>query len=158
MRKTGIFFLIFSFLFLFCDTPAGAGGIEKIHRAPAEKIVDFILKQPGRKVIFIYASWCTYCRKNIPAMIDIEKAKPGSVFAVSVDSRPQALGAYLSQYPEVPFDALMMQDNRSNAIENAFGVPARRGVPYKILLDENNAVYQSGNFNTDYIAKYVLGE
>ena len=85
MKTISSFFLISLTLLALLTGWAHAGSVEKIYTLPAEKIAGHIIKQPGRKVVFIYATWCPYCREKIPALIELESAKPGSVYPVSID-------------------------------------------------------------------------
>lgn len=117
-------------------------------------------REDGRRVLFVYTSWCPYCRLALPKIIEIEKKKKGSVIAISVDKDPETLRRYLqSNHGEVPF-APIVWDRDAGALDKAlsrFGIKLGRGIPFTALLDEYGYVSKQGVIDPKVSADYVLG-
>ncbi len=160
MRALRISFLALFVCLIAVPLGQAIGGIErdKYYFLSSEKIVEYVHEKEGRKAVFIYTSWCPYCRKKLPAMVQIEGMRKGSVIPISVDEDPNALLRYVMKIKNFPFHTFVLNEKRGGELERRFGANPRTGVPYIILLDEDNKLYKAGNFNADYVANYVLGE
>ena len=88
--------------------------------------------------------------------MNLEKVHAGTVIPVSVDQNPHQLKHFLSNFDDVPFPVFMLKETRRSILERALGAPPRSGIPYTILLDENNNVHKAGNFRIKTIVDYVL--
>ncbi len=153
-------FILLPFLmFLFClpvlQHASGKASAQYYELSPQE-IVDYVNKSKGRKVIFIYASWCPHCRKAFPQLMAIEEKKSGSIFAVSVDKKKKDIINYLKKYGKLPLRPIILKGSDKHGVEKAFGVSPRSGVPHFILLDEDNNVVRNQNMYPADIEKYIL--
>lgn len=122
------------------------------------RIIDAGHKE-GRRVVFLYASWCGYCRAALPEIIDIEKKRKGSVIAISLDKDPETFSRYIqSRHGDLPFPAIVW--NREGSLHDTlarFGIKPGRGIPFTALLDDHGYVHKQGVIRPKDTAKYVLG-
>ena len=146
-------------LLLICMSILGSSNVNaktSIYSLSPKKVVDYAKSAPGKKVIFFYASWCGYCRKSMPSIINIERTRPNSIIAVSVDKKSSSLLNYIGNIKNVPFNIIQLKGNDTSGIERMLRVPARRGIPFMIFLDENDNVVFSGNTSPAKAAEFVL--
>jgi thiol-disulfide isomerase/thioredoxin len=150
--------LVLSFLLLcVCFSSAKAGERDKYYHLGADVISEAIYEETGkRRAVVIYASWCPYCKKAMPFLVNIEKIKRGTILPVSVDKDPRMLIRFINQLRSYPFPVVIVDETVSGSLERELGASRRDGVPYYILLDENNKVTKAGTFSPDYIAQYLL--
>ena len=127
----------------------------KYYALSPQEIVDYTKGLEGRKVIFIYASWCPHCRRAFPGLVNLEKQYPGSILPVSVDTKPKAWGVYMQKQKDFPFYPVILKSADPYGLEKAFSVPYRRGVPHYILLDEKNRVVKSANMHMRDVEKFI---
>ncbi|MFP4313674.1 MAG: redoxin family protein [Alphaproteobacteria bacterium] len=117
-------------------------------------------RENGRRVVFIYASWCGYCRAALPEIMKIEEQQEGSVVAISIDKDPETFRRYIqSRHGELPFPAIVW--NRKGSLHDAlarFGIEPGRGIPFTALLDEYGYVHQQGVIRPADSARYILSD
>ncbi len=133
----------------------------KIYELPAHKIASYIKEVKGqRRIIIIYASWCPYCIKKMPHIMDLERIKEGSVIAISVDENKSAFARYIKKFDEIPFRIILNKGSEWKLAKSLkkFGVKPWEGVPEIILLDENNKAMGQGNYELDYVAEFLFGK
>ncbi|MBI4003389.1 MAG: TlpA family protein disulfide reductase [Candidatus Omnitrophica bacterium] len=98
------------------------------------------LKQYRGRVVVLHfwASWCPYCRGEIPKLLQVhEQGSPQgvTVLAVSVDQNLAQLQAFVQQ-AGLPY--IVIPDAHSpSSIANAYGV---RGIPVTYLLDRDGRI------------------
>lgn len=151
-------FTLMLFVFLiFLPAPGQAG--ETYTRLKASEIPNVILDQSGkRRVVFVYTSWCPYCRAAMPAMVALSQKQRGAVIALSVDKDPDKLERYLSQYTDQGFQSHIW--DRTGDLAGAlgrFGIRLNGGIPFSALLDESGQVVKQGNLEVEEITRYILG-
>ncbi|MGH1456988.1 MAG: TlpA family protein disulfide reductase [Alphaproteobacteria bacterium] len=154
-------FLLAFLVFLFVPSDSYAGQGDKIYELPSSYIAKHIDATAGtRRVVMIYASWCPYCRQKMPAMMDLERAKPGSVIAISVDESGSDFARYVKKMRDPPFELILSKDSEYKLANTLgrFGILPWEGIPYFILLDENNIPVSQGNFDPDYIDGFLGGK
>ncbi|MCB1650916.1 MAG: TlpA family protein disulfide reductase [Alphaproteobacteria bacterium] len=149
--------LLLAILTLPLSQSAIGRGVDKFYYLTPAQTVEYIHSFKGKKAVFLYASWCGYCRKAMPDLITIEKQRPGSVIAVSTDKDPKALLRYLASYPDVPFHVIALKgETQFDNIEARLNVAPREGIPHFILIDGQNIVAASQNMGAADVADYVL--
>lgn len=127
---------------------------------PPKNIATYIKNTKGQKrVIVIYATWCPACRIKIPFLMEMEQKKPGSVIAISVDEDYRLYKRFYDQYEYVPFPLIV---NKGSSWELAkalkpFGGKAWKGIPYFMLINENNKIIGQGSYRKKGIAWFLLG-
>ncbi len=133
-------------------------GVE-IHRVSPHRIARDINNVKGKKrAIVLYASWCPNCVQKMPQIIDIERAKAGSIIAISIDESRQDFTRYMNKLGDVPFKAIVIDGPEWKLAEEfeRFDVEVWEAIPHIILLDENNKTVEQGNFSPKYIEKFLL--
>ena len=107
----------------------------------------------------LYAQWCPKCVRKMPKIMALERKKPGSIIALSVDRDFDAFSRYINGFDNVPFKILYF--NGKNRILNQnlakFGIKPRKGVPDIVFLDENNKVVFQGNYDVEDVEKFLNG-
>ncbi|PCI57028.1 MAG: hypothetical protein COB36_01810 [Alphaproteobacteria bacterium] len=132
-------------------------GVE-IHRVSPYRIARDIRDIKGKKrAIVLYASWCPNCVQKMPQIIDIERARAGSIIAISVDESRQDFTRYMNKLDDVPFKAIVIDGPEWKLAKELkrFDVEVWEAIPHIILLDENNKTVEQGNFSTKYIAGFL---
>jgi peroxiredoxin len=139
-----IFFLSSLALPLYADNKSGYSG-----KAGEVKAPDFVLKDlkgrqfklsdyKGKPVLIIFtATWCPYCRSEIPHLKDIYAAhgKQGLVMVnIDIQESLEKVSSFASKY-QVPFRTLL---DKTGDVADIYGV---RGVPTMVLINrEGNIV------------------
>jgi thiol-disulfide isomerase/thioredoxin len=144
----------------------GAAGAKKPHKVlhmPPTKIADFVEKTAGEKrVVMVYTSWCPFCRKIMPKVMDIEKIMPGSVIAISEDEDHAQFAKYIEKYPKIPFTIFLSKPTATKTLSSVFaeqlGTKPWSGYPHFILLDAENNISGEGNFDADRLADFLLSK
>lgn len=152
---------IITVLLFFIILPSVAEEVREIHDLRATSIVQEIEATQGtRRVLMIYASWCPVCRQKMPYVIDIERAYPGSVIAVSIDKSYRDLERYIKQLDNLPFKIIRSKNDQDALARRLqpFGVESWEYVPNIIFLDENNRAVEQGNLHVDYVRLFLSGK
>ncbi|MCB1782759.1 MAG: redoxin family protein [Alphaproteobacteria bacterium] len=145
--------------FVFVGAGVAHGYTHKVYPLPSSIVGKYIASTKGQKrVVMIYASWCPHCVEAMPDIMDIERAKPGSVIAISVDEDHAGFARYIERFKDVPFKIIINGSPKTElaAVLTSFGGRAWSGVPTYYLVDENNQIVDQGTYGVDYIATYLL--
>ena len=132
-------------------------GVE-IHRMSPHRIARDINDVKGeRRAIVMYASWCPVCVQKMPQIIEIERAKAGSIIAISVDESRRDFTRYINKLGDVPFKAIVIDGAEWKLAEELerFGVEVWESIPHVILLDENNKTVEQGNLASKHIEEFL---
>jgi peroxiredoxin len=120
-------------------------GLSVGQRPPAFSLLDLngqrqtLTQYRGRVVVLhFWASWCPYCRGEIPKLLQIHEqgaTQDVTVLTVSVDQDLAQLQAFVQQ-AGLPY--IVIPDARSSSpIASAYGV---RGIPVTYLLDRDGRI------------------
>jgi len=107
-------------------------------------------------VLHFWASWCPYCRGEIPKLLQIheQNASQGvTILTISIDRDVEQLQAFVQQ-AGLPYSVI--PDARSeSSLANAYGV---RGIPVTYILDRDGRVaFQSfGSGDLVGATRYLL--
>ena len=97
------------------------------------RIIDAGHKEGQRRAVFIYASWCGYCRAVLPEVIELENQSKGSIVAISIDEDPEVFNRYIQRtYGELPFYPLVW-DRDSGYLDQSlsrFGIKISNAIPF----------------------------
>ncbi len=106
------FWIVLGFFAAALCGPAPAFAKEQtVYHVPPNKIAYYIAKKKGRKkAVVVWASWCPFCRKNMPAYIRQEKRTPGSMILISVDHDLEQLREYLDRTDLAPIKIIVCAD------------------------------------------------
>lgn len=114
---------------------------EEIQSMPARQL-NTMLKEQGRpSVVLMYASWCGYCQKQIPNLLELKKEYDHriSFFFISIDQSKAQLAAYLLQhYNKDGLTTYHMPASEFNLYQTffrQFGGEFRGGIPYMGVFD-----------------------
>lgn len=146
--------LILAALFLF-SLQALAGGVEPIMKnktqqlAPDFRLLDLNNKEvaltdfKGKPVIlFFWASWCPYCRKDIKTLnnMSAEFKKSGlEALLVNVGESAAKVGSFVKYY-NLTFKVLLDKDS---GVSESYHI---LGIPTYILIDKEGRIRYDGNY------------
>ncbi len=153
---------MFASLFFSSNLYAGQGSIKgkhKIYHMPPYEIGKYIKNSKGQKrIIMIYASWCPTCIQKMPKIMDIERVKSGSVVAISIDENYINFSRYIKRFKYIPFKVILNNGSEYKLAQSLspYGIKAWDGIPYIILMDENNQVKGQGNYSVDRVAEFLF--
>ena len=127
----------------------------------ASQIASILDEAKGqRTLVFLYTSWCPYCRKALPEIADIARDYPGRVVAVSLDKDADTLLRYVQKnYSDIPYTPYVW--DRSDIFAKPlqrFGIKPGNGIPFIALLDEHGYVYKQGVLDPSEAKKYIEAE
>jgi thiol-disulfide isomerase/thioredoxin len=116
-------------------------GIQPIGLATIQKF----LKQPGRRVLFLYASWCPYCHKQMEGFKQLKAQYPlDDIIAVSIDKKPEQLLKHYQKVPTTPFEPLIYQgESELMDFLREEGGSFRGGIPYFAIFHDGAYVGES---------------
>jgi len=95
----------------------------------------------GKKAVWLtfWATWCPYCKKEIPALKELHKKYGDKVeilaINIGVNDSIEKAKDYLFEY-ELPYDAIY-----SNEITRQYEI---RGVPTQIIIDIDGKIVSQG--------------
>lgn len=112
-----------------------------------------------RTALFLYTSWCPYCRRALPELVKIAQEQPGRIVAVSLDKDDDTLMRYLNKtYESLPFAPYVWDRSDIFARPLArFGIKPGRGIPFTALLDEYGYVHEQGVLEPSAVKAYLDG-
>jgi thiol-disulfide isomerase/thioredoxin len=91
--------------------------------------------------VFVYASWCAYCRQVMPDLVDLSRRGDLShvnLLFLSIDNRQLKLATYIAQYGyQDSFTPYMVKGSAVNSLENvlsATGATYRGAIPYMAVV------------------------
>ena len=157
MMVVVLFMTVFIFAVAVQASDKHKQGVE-IHRMSPHRIARDINDVKGvRRAIVLYASWCPVCVQKMPQIIEIERAKAGSIIAISVDESRQDFTRYMNKLEDVTFKAIVIDGAEWKLAEEfeRFGVEVWEAIPHVILLDENNKTVEQGNFSPKHIEEFL---
>jgi len=130
----------------------------RIYDIRPSEVARYIKKQPQKKLVYVYASWCPYCKRIFPEIIKMGQ-KGVKVIAFSVDSERHDLERYLASYGRsVAFPTLRVK-NGPNSIGSALaqaGLSYPGTVPYMAVIDKNNKILlQGSNLDASTLWSYL---
>lgn len=101
--------------------------------------------QDGHAILFLYTSWCPYCKKQIEAMHEISQQRPEiRILSISLDDDPQALHAFLQKRPHLKFESrIFTGPGDIRQIISAAGGQYDGGIPYNGIITEGRIVSQA---------------
>ena len=124
---------------------AEAEGLSVGQRAPAFSVHDLkgerhTLKQYRGRIVVLHfwASWCPYCRGEIPKLLQVyehESSQGVTVLAVSVDQDLSKLQAFVER-AALPY-IVVPDAGASSSLASAYGI---RGIPVTYLLDRDGRI------------------
>lgn len=133
------------------DTSTAAVTPEVTPRADAK---DFSLKDlkgntvtfaelKGKKVVLLvfWATWCSYCKEEVPSLISLSdtlKDRDFQILAVSVNEKEKTVAAFVEKN-KIPYTVLLDPDGR---MAKEYGVI---GFPTNIIIDKNGRIDYQAN-------------
>lgn len=100
------------------------------------------VKQNGPTLLFVYASWCPYCKKQIGEFAQLQRQRGGEplqIIYASLDSDIHALATFMmQQHPNADFTPYHVQNGYSfgNALKE-YGFTPDGGVPHLMLFGKD---------------------
>lgn len=111
-----------------------------------------------RRALVIYASWCPICMKKMPSTMEIERGRPDSIIAVSVDDSEEAVHRVATRFNhEIPFRLIWSEEGEWALAKRLkrYGARSWDSIPQIMLLDQKGYVAAQGNFSSDQIAAFL---
>jgi len=143
MVKKGWIFFAFLLMLLVATTSEGSW---RNRKAPDFNLIGLngqrlSLKDMRGKVVFIdfWASWCPPCKKEFPELNKLTQGYDDSKFvtlAVSEDKVRSNVRNFISSYPDMPGNLIVLLDRRSKAIKK-YSVGA---MPTSFVIDSNGVI------------------
>ncbi|MGH1376349.1 MAG: TlpA family protein disulfide reductase [Alphaproteobacteria bacterium] len=160
-RSIAVLFFVCLVCSSFTVYAAGNGGKTKIYTLPPEKILQYVKGKSGqKKILYIYTSWCPYCVKKMPGIMNLERTQKGSVIAISVDENYANYGRYAKKLKEPPFPLILNKGSESvlkKKLKN-YVVKPWTGYPTIVFLDEDNKPVGQGNYSVDEAAAFLFSK
>ena len=96
-------------------------------------------------ILFVYASWCPYCKKQIKemnaALTGVDPITLPPIIGVSIDSNPDAYSAFLTHQGKMPWDSrLYMGEASLEAILSKYGSSFDGPIPYLAVIKDQEVV------------------
>jgi len=157
-RTAFVFFAVLT-CFVFTSHAQAKDEPVKVYTLPPKMIAEYIDKTAGQKrVLLIYTSWCGYCRKKMPGIMDIERSKKGSVIAVSVDDDYGAYAKYAKKLSDAPFPLILNKGRQEALIQTlkSYNVKPWNSYPTVVFLNEKGKAVAQGNYSVEQAAKFVF--
>jgi len=92
------------------------------------------IKDYDVSIIKFYASWCGFCRRELPVLKTLKNMNVAPMFGIAVGDSEKKLDKLFTRY-ENPYDYNAIDKNKSAM--RAFGV---RGLPSTVIVDKNMKV------------------
>ncbi len=97
-------------------------------------------------LLFIYTSWCPYCKKAYPKITALARKYAGNItpVALSMDTDEEALAAFLSSQEEPPFLLLIPREGEHQGVMEELtrlSPDYAGGVPYVMVLDREGQLF-----------------
>ncbi|MDG1287582.1 MAG: thioredoxin-like domain-containing protein [Rickettsiales bacterium] len=137
-------FLVFSGWTYFNGHSSSFSGISEAHALPAgieairlDEIKSFLNADKPR-ILFLYASWCPYCQKQIAGFKTFHEKYPlANMIAVSTDKKPSAFAKYINSKNGVPFTPYIYQgDSKLIDYLKERGGSFSGGIPYFAIFEK----------------------
>lgn len=139
-----VFFVILASLLVFC-TPYRPAHAAMVNPVGTGEIQDFI-NAGGTRILFLYASWCPYCKKQIEGFRQFPDANlAGRIMAISTDSSRVKFAKFMQQQQNFPFVPYIYEGYEDlSFFIRQHGGSFSGGIPYFI-------VFQNGQFKQEFI-------
>lgn len=112
-------------------------------------------------LMVVYTSWCPFCKKLMPVIIDLAATHKNTlnIVSISIDEDPMAIKTYISSLNPMPsFPTYLHSSDNERALVQAFlyknQLNFTGGIPYMALFNKGKPVQQFGGF----VEKNVLTE
>ena len=155
-------FLMFFLAGAFFSAAALAETTKKYGVGNVAQVMKYIGEAPGTKLVFVFTSWCPFCREKFPDVMALEEVKKGSVIALSIDRDSSKLSRYLNGYKNLPVRSILVKQSYGGelreALSTTYNVKNGDGIPFMVVIDGNNNVLLQGNFPVEEAANLILGQ
>lgn len=133
------------------DAEASSLMPEGIASLDSNGLMNKLISTDGKPtLLFIYASWCGYCKKQFPVVDALARThgKDFKLVALSLDNNPEALLRFLSiQQQPLSFEPLILASGAEPDFENMLmsrGSNFTGGIPYTAIFTANGSL--AGDF------------
>lgn len=104
-------------------------------------------------LLVVYTSWCPFCKKLMPVIIDLATTHKDTlnIVSISIDEDPMAIKTYISSLNPMPsFPTYLHSSDNERALVQAFLYKSQLnftgGIPYMALFHKGKPVQQFGGF------------
>jgi thiol-disulfide isomerase/thioredoxin len=113
-------------------------------------LVQKIERSPNAFVLFVFTSWCGYCKQQVEALRALHPAERVSmpeILAVSTDSDPAAFGRFLSEHLGMFWQNRLYAGSVSlSAMLRPYGSDYDGGIPYLAVFQKGKIIRQFNGF------------
>lgn len=124
----------------------------QIEEVPVAKIEEKLNLRGKPTLIFMYASWCVYCKKLMANIISLQnegKINDINFLPISVDRKKTELSRYLLKYNyDKLFTPYIIDERNENELKKIIvnkGGNYTPSIPYSIIFDTNGNVIEEIN-------------
>jgi thiol-disulfide isomerase/thioredoxin len=118
---------------------------EQIITIRASEVASLLRNDSGKSsLVFVYASWCAYCKQMMPDLVDLVRGNQLSqvnLLFLSVDNRKLQLATYIAQYGyEDTFTPYMVKGSAVNSLADVLksvGGSYNGAIPYIASISSN---------------------
>ncbi len=124
-----------------------------------QEFVDLVYKNQNKyEVIFMFTSWCLFCKRYLPEMVKLQDDNIDklSVTFLSLDQKLDNLSAFTEKLSNFPIDIynLSTMDNIITVF-NSLGVEYGGKVPHITLLDHNRGILLDGHYTIQTVKSKI---
>jgi thiol-disulfide isomerase/thioredoxin len=160
VKKFDLKFVIDVFVCIFnlLASPANSAVYQSI---TSNDISQLIAKDQRVKLVFIFTSWCPYCKKGYESLVSIAEkynSKQLLTIPISVDEKTADLEAFLKQYAKIdiiPNNYKLQDANIEVTKLSGLGINFGGSIPHVALLDNDNQVIIEGRFDDKYLKALI---
>lgn len=134
--------------------PAFAANYQTVN---ADALMQVISKDKSVKFVFLFTSWCPYCKKGYEKVLDLAQKydhKKLLVIPVSLDENASDLNDFLAKYAKpniISVNYLLLGGQPEIQKLTKLGINFVGSIPYIALLDDNNKIIVEGRFDEKYV-------
>jgi len=97
----------------------------------------------GKKVVLLvfWATWCSYCKEEVPSLISLSDSLKGrdfQILAVSIKEKEKTVSAFVEKN-KIPYTVIIDPDGK---VAQDYGLI---GVPTNIIIDKNGRIDYNAN-------------
>jgi thiol-disulfide isomerase/thioredoxin len=120
----------------------------KVHPITVSQLETIMKTDKKPTLVFIYASWCPYCRQQFPIItgLQAEYGEKLNVVATSIDRTEGELQEFVNAQQPLPFAPYYVPAKENGMFRDWLGrsgADFQGGIPYSVLFDANGKLVTS---------------
>ena len=128
--------------------------LEQIQPLDDAALTGLLAPKAQPSLLFVYASWCPYCRKQAPVMEQLARDFEGqlNIIPISIDEDPEKLAAYL-QRSGFALETLRVAEQDYLPFRRALATTGSQftgGIPHSVLLGTDGKLMDEVSGHVEY--------